>query len=691
MYPEPNAFKLDLKSKYEFQQLVLGSFEFPMSQYTIESSSEMGPGWDHFCYDTGESFTGGARFAKVAVCAGPCLAVPSSPAQKLLCLPDLHQVMKHIGSGIWTLDGDDQCGGLMCHGLTNAFLDAFHIGAASIHTLSGVSGEVDAVHDDTTLSVSSLSECPLSEKGILAVKMAGGQVFANPLVVAEALNRNAASNSIPLRFWYDEAALQMMVECSGCAGGYVEVLYDPSCSLFEALGIWRAPAPLIIREGCPVGGAYPTVLNSIVIPPGNYDPQSLCNALANCVHPAAMLNFSSAAGDIRIFLPSDEVVIFSIPAKAYTHPGQVVLDINTILGTSTIDHMVEATFRDGAFSFRSRATPPQKFSLDWSSASESALRLGFQPTRLPFSTQHLARSRVRPVTNERGEIGLSPVRLVEGKDAGTLQSIQTTKKYIFECRTFRVRGQFGIKLKPSSSKVYSKLPLPVGTLVRLKAGEECGMYAAVKEKWNGFTKLSPLVPLSQAVLEADETDPVKGEQVLVNTDSAVCNFYFRGSNGTLLANPPCCRGPFSTGAPGSTVCWDRLAEILGYKQGANLWPTVKGLPEAQFVAPYQWNLDPPSYVLLDLGIEHMSANVVHRCGQDIKGPRLIGKIPLYPPFKTERQYPLQAIGTGVSTLTSVFVTVYNPWHALYRFHGRNHSLTLVLADPLRKSAVAECI
>jgi hypothetical protein len=51
---------------------------------------------------------------------------------------------------------------------------------------------------------------------------------------------------------------------------------------------------------------------------------------------------------------------------------------------------------------------------------------------------------------------------------------------------------------------------------------------------------------------------------------------------------------------------------------------------------------------------------------------------LYPPYRVERGYPLQKLGSGPCVLSQLHIRILNPWHTLYNFHGRNWSLTLVL-------------
>jgi hypothetical protein len=130
-------------------------------------------------------------------------------------------------------------------------------------------------------------------------------------------------------------------------------------------------------------------------------------------------------------------------------------------------------------------------------------------------------------------------------------------------------------------------------------------------------------------------------------------------------------------------CWSRLAEIFGFPSGANLWT-----PSA-LTAPWQWNLEQPAYILLDLGLQHVSATISHRCGDSLLS-HFFGKIVLYPPFKEMRMTPIQAVGTGVSVVSSLHLRLLNPWHQLYEMHGRNWSMTVILATNT-KAARTDCL
>ena len=95
---------------------------------------------------------------------------------------------------------------------------------------------------------------------------------------------------------------------------------------------------------------------------------------------------------------------------------------------------------------------------------------------------------------------------------------------------------------------------------------------------------------------------------------------------------------------------------------------------------------------MEIGIEHMSANIYHRVGADMK-TALFAKIPTYggqSSFKWESRLPASKTATGTQVITQFRIRLLNPFnHTLYNTHGRNWSCTVTLAS--QKTRVAtEC-
>jgi hypothetical protein len=139
---------------------------------------------------------------------------------------------------------------------------------------------------------------------------------------------------------------------------------------------------------------------------------------------------------------------------------------------------------------------------------------------------------------------------------------------------------------------------------------------------------------------------------LASTPSAPLNLYFR-----------------------STEQWCRLAEVLGFEQGANHL--------RQFAtSPRQMNLDPPGYVLLelDMGVS-TSSTFHHRFGGDLRAGSLLTKVPTYYGTRVlERHIQASKKTTcGVAKVRHIRVRLLTPWHTLWPMHGREFSLTLQLS------------
>lgn len=124
------------------------------------------------------------------------------------------------------------------------------------------------------------------------------------------------------------------------------------------------------------------------------------------------------------------------------------------------------------------------------------------------------------------------------------------------------------------------------------------------------------------------------------------------------------------------ACLNRLAEIIGLLEGQSGWSGSPSTSPAALVAPNIWTFEGPSYVLLDLGLQHMSSLMIHRCKEDLKTD-LTAMVQLYPFWKIDRGIPMNKKGTGVSVVSQLKLTLLNPWHQPYVFHGRNWSLTIV--------------
>jgi hypothetical protein len=91
---------------------------------------------------------------------------------------------------------------------------------------------------------------------------------------------------------------------------------------------------------------------------------------------------------------------------------------------------------------------------------------------------------------------------------------------------------------------------------------------------------------------------------------------------------------------------------------------------------------------VELGLEHMSATITHRTGNDVKS-RYFAVIALFSNFKLERYYKAEQATTGINVVNSFHVRITNPWGASYQFHGKNWSAALNFVH-VQKAIRTEC-
>ena len=127
--------------------------------------------------------------------------------------------------------------------------------------------------------------------------------------------------------------------------------------------------------------------------------------------------------------------------------------------------------------------------------------------------------------------------------------------------------------------------------------------------------------------------------------------------------------------------WNRLAEVLGFNKGAYSLENVPGV-QSVIVPPNSFTLEPPTYVLLDIDLNHFSSNFIHKAGNDVLHT-LMGKVVLFANFRYERTAGITRMGTGVSYVSDLHIRLLTPWHTLLPLHGRNYSCTLVFGSTFK--------
>lgn len=644
IYPEPNDFVLDLKGRYEVQFAAIGSMELPLSQYTIESD------WGTFGFDVGSSLS------LHTACRSMTLRTESGDHSAVV-LPAPWLGVESLGGGSWKTVGG------VPHGLSDnvvAMSSVEGFGAAVLSTTEPDDPKtvVSCVDDATVHAPSAVA--PAGTQGALLVQNAGVRSFASPAQLALVLNARFSALNWPLYVeWSQEGARATLF---ATAPG-LSALVSPSSFLLRSLGFlcrdgvvpifYGGPSAvgcslpfrpeLLVSDNFPLGARV-----SATFDPGHYDPSSFRSAAE------ALLNPLSVVGVVP---PSTMVVEewgvapvgVPIAGARYFHPLGIARHISAALATA--GSPVYLAYEDNSrFVFRTTGTLP--FVVAWGPSppdQDLAQRLGFEgsATQLGLEAAGLKRAYADIPTSVTMPVAFDSV------------SINLQRRFVMVPKARVQRTSLAPPGLTVTSDGVSSLTAPAGDVpleyMVLIGGGAAALAVATHIDHNNLVQL---VPLSGAVPPAG----VYPSTIVPATGGAL-NMYF------LL--PP-------------RACFSRLAEIFGFPQG-----TTSGFAPQGLHAPYSWNFEPtPPYVLVELGIQHMSALLSHRCREDIKS-NLIAKIPLFPSFKVERGYPMSRSGTGVSYITQLHVLLLNPWHQPVRFHGREWSFTLILGSSQR-AAHTEC-
>ena len=629
VYPQPNDFVLDLKGKYEIQYASLGTLEMPLSQYTIEEE------WDTFGFDVGSSVVELAcRSLRVVTDAGAqeLFVVLPPPAQSATC----------IAPGIWRTDQP--------HGL-------FVIANAKI-TLSGLSGggsaKVVAVLDAQTIQTSIGAA---GNTGLLTVWGAGVRSFATPLQLAEALNAAFSSLDLPLQVTWCQQSSQATLRFTSASA---RVVVDQDSLLLHALGFACRGGVVsgfpLMSENFPLGARVVCTLES-----GHYDPSQFRTALEGLVNPLTVCG-AVPASMIAVEVSGSPKVLVTVSAAKAFHPRKIAQSITSDLAAAGAPE-VTLVFEQDRFVFLSTTLP---FIIAWggtSSDQDLASRLGFDGSHTtPLAVKTSGRVR------NFSEIPTSVALSLSFKG----QSINLKRKFAFWPRPMLQKLPPTLELTSNGASSLSAHVgcIPLEYVVELQGGAGYARATSVVGDETFFDFLGPGAFPPAGTYE--------GTALLVQSSSFSLYFLPAASSGPSKRKCP-------PGASG-LACHSRLAEVAGFPLGTTSMQSQDS--DAVLIAPNAWNFEQPAYVLVELGLQHMSALLSHRCKEDIK-TQLFAKIPLYPNFKIERGNPMQKTGTGVSYATQLHITIWNPWHTLYKFHGREWSMTLILGAG-QKHAHTEC-
>lgn len=115
--------------------------------------------------------------------------------------------------------------------------------------------------------------------------------------------------------------------------------------------------------------------------------------------------------------------------------------------------------------------------------------------------------------------------------------------------------------------------------------------------------------------------------------------------------------------------------VLGFLPEDFLWQPG----QTSFVSSSCFNLDWPNYLLIEITDPDGGTNNNHNWDEDNK-PRVFGKVILYPQYRMERMFPIRMNLPDLRTVSRMKFRFLNPDHTLYKFHGRDWSMTLVMVS-----------
>jgi len=718
-YPEPNDFKLDLMDRYDLQMMVLGSFEFPFNQWTVEEP------WSHFCFDVGLSFPS---------FASRTLTFVQPPLKDVVFLPAPFLAVRRLSVTSRVYEGRDARGDPVAHGLGFGSLSCFREDAVRIVLVPAAlppPGQppfpvlrVAKVISPTQVEVDVPPPAGASMDGVLVVASANTRTFESPAALAECLQA-FCSQPFPgleslrrLSFQYSREDVELTLDVTSTLRGPACGPRDPedteplvlnlensdnllvslgfnlpylaryvlpaslSASNFPQQSSCRAPSPIVAR-GLParpvcikydVSTLPPTCTEAagppcselglctqcVQIPPGNYEWGHLQKVTEHRMNNRAFLEIPVPTGGPAATLivistwggpssPPDTVEVATAGPIVSFHPAPIAAKLSEAFDAAATK--LRWTYEDDRFVVRP-AVPGTIFRITWPQGEGSQMlpfRLRIDES-VTFATE---------IIGEKLNYLPSPT-VVHLPLTHELTQVASTKRFVFTARPKLVPGSpfpvEGIPVVANLGPGEDVVRIPLGSLplevaVLLYDG---GNYSAATARFgvvvcNSSAQNATYVQLLSPVPATGITTAWRANAVPLN--GGAVNLYFPRAQ---------------------AHCWSRLAEIFGFPSGATLWR------EPALVAPWQWNLDAPPYVLLDLGLQHVSATITHRCGNSVLS-QFFGKIVLYPPFKEMRMTPIQAIGTGVSVVSSLHLRILNPWHQLYELHGRNWSITVILA------------
>jgi hypothetical protein len=582
--------------------------------------------WSAFSFDVGSSIPD-------AICRSLAVKLPGGELESALILPAPWIAVTSNGDGSWSSSEP--------HGIAPSALrvDGFKANVITSEQFI-LPIPVLQVIDEMKIYVGDMDIADEGTYGLLQVQNSGVRTFSTPAQLAAVLSATFSDLGWPLRVtWHQDTATAELNAPKGT------VVYVNELSLLlHALGFLCrgggvAVFPLF-SENFPLGSRVTRRIN-----PGHYDPSSFRSHFEALVNPLSMCGVVPTSMFAVEIWGSDKQVAIEVPQTRSYHPRGIAMVITEIMATA--DVKVSLKFEDDCFIFLTGSKDPP-FLILWGtnpSDQDFASRLGFDasPTPLGRSIKGAPCHFIDIPTSIQLPLSLGGV------------SINNDRKFILTPKPRIQRSAQAQIVIATSDGLDLWVPtgaIPIEYVLMLN-----GIFAVARRVEGNRTFLQAQGPVPPSGSYNAEVVPVMG---------ASMSLYH------LL--PP-------------RTCFSKLADIMGFVGGTSSYSSIPGTPGG-LVAPNAWNFEPPPYLLLELGLQHMSALISHRCKEDLK-TQIMGKITLYPPFKMERGYPIQKSGTGVSYVTTLKVQLFNPWHSLYQFHGREWSMTLILGSSQR-TAHTEC-
>ena len=710
-YPEPNDFMLDLRDRYDLQMMVLGSLELPYTQFLIEDA------WSTFSFDVGLALPS---------LQSRSLYFKEPPVGEVVLLPAPYLRIRRTSLSSSNYEGQDSSGAPAAHGLGLGSLACFPADAVRILLIPSspppVGSPFEVLRVSKVLSPTQIQvERPpimgTGMDGLLLVAAANTRTFLGPSHLAECLSAFCGQPFAnyeflkALRFSYSADAMDLSLQVSApglsvSLEAETNLLFALSFNLpqqstfvlpellvaanfprqapcrgalrVEASGLPARPVavrydvrtlPVVCVEASgPLCGELGMCTQDVRIPAGNYEPPVLQRLSEHRINNRAFLEIPPPPGGlgsnpvlIQVWgAPADASEAVDIWRIVSFHPAGIAAELSRAFDAAATK--LRWTYEGDRFCVRP-AVPGTVFRIVWPNEDPQMLSFRLRiDDSITFATE---------IKGDQLHYVPSPTQ-VHLQSSGERGHSGRAKHFVFSPRpklvpgsAYRVRGLEVLRA-----------PLPGESVVRIKLGS-----------------LPLEAPVFVYQAEGAYSPATSRFGVVVCHSSAEnCTYVsifgelpISGATASWLVDAlPLHNGAFYIYFPRAQVqCWSRLAEIYGFRSGANECTAFS------LEAPWQWNFDQPSYILLDLGLQHMSATITHRCGNSVMS-QFFGKIVLYPPFKEIRMTPIQAVGTGVSVVSSLHLRLLNPWHQLCELHGRNWSLTVILASAT-KGGRTDCL